>query len=240
MDFVKRARARAVRKEATANAVGALGASKYVHNRAFEQRKVHPYFRTDAGAEFARPFDNKGLPSINAMVCAGTFDGIMPVAMFNVGYKRDSTFPATLDPTHFNQVNVTGDTITIDLPSNYEAYSSAVMSHGLELAYAQHGKIYAAKNIQLEVTRHFVGNSTSAAFPMRSKYGRIAMGSIDREGQGTTIEKINVPAGRVVELGPITQALVSVPDVGEVDRITGRVKKPQYLLTDKVIIRIKG
>ena len=240
MDFAKRARSRAVRKEAVANAVGALGASKYVHNRAYQQKKVHPYFRNTSGAEFAHPFDGRGLPSINAMVCAGTYDGVVPLAVFNIGYKRDSTFPVTLDPTHFNQVTVSGDTICIDLPSNYEAYSSAVMSHDLELAYAQHGKIYAAKNIQLEIVRHFVGNSTSAAFPMKTKYGRVTMASIDREGRGTTIDKVNVPAGKVFELGPLTQALVSVPDVGEVDRITGRVKQPQYLLTDKVIIRIKG
>ena len=237
MNFAKRARARQAYRQYRA---GALGSSTNQKNSRKTVNKLHPYLRGDDGAHFESPFDGTGLPSINAKINMVTMGQVLPMAVFNLGYAYKSTFPHTINPQQMNTVTVNGNVIDITMKSTPDDFAHAsTMMDGLEIGYSQHGKIFSAVPLKLTITRHFVGNSTSNAFPITSKFGRVTLVSTEGNNDGTAVQTLHVPAGKVVNLGAITQAFVSIPEIGAVNKLTGRVLTPQHLITDRVSILLE-
>ena len=52
------------------------------------------------------------------------------------------------------------------------------------------------------------------------------------------VKEFNVGANSLVNLGPVTQAFVKIPEVAELDPETGLTAQPQYLITDRVTIKL--
>ena len=52
------------------------------------------------------------------------------------------------------------------------------------------------------------------------------------------VKVFNVGANGKANLGPVTQAFVKIPEVAELDPETGLGARPQYLITDRVTIKL--
>ena len=212
--------------------------AKYRQNW-IHKNKVHHFLLGRKGVSFGAPFDGSGLPSHNVTVCTINDLGEMPVAVFNLGYKQQNTFPKTLDVSHLNNIVVDGNEIIIKMPSDEHGIANATgFYYGLNSAFTQHGKLFSAVPLRILVTYHVTSNTTSKAFSTSSRFGKTTLLKETMSDESEFIKEFKVGANGKVNLGPVTQAFVKIPEVGELDPETGLPAEPQYMITDRVTIKL--
>jgi len=168
-----------------------------------------------------------------------TDSGEVPMAVFNLGYKQDNTFPKTLDVSLLNNIVVNGDEIVITLPKDEQGIANATgFYYGLDSAFTQHGKIFSAVPLTVLVSYHVNSNTTSTAFATKSRFGKTTLLKETMADESEFVKKYNVGANSLINLGPVTQAFVKIPEVAELDPETGLAAQSQYLITDRVTIKL--
>ena len=236
VNFANRAdeRARRIQENATLNSSRVNFRQNYIRTN-----KIHHFLLGSKGVSFGAPFDGVGLPSHNVIMCMVNDAGELPMAVVNIGYKQNNTFPKTLDVSQLNNIQIRGDEIIITMPKDEEGIANATgMYYGLDSAFTQHGKIFSAVPLRVLVSYHVSSNSTSNAFKVKSKYGRTKLIKESMTNESEFVKEFNIGANGVVNLGELTQALVKTPDVAELDPQTGLAMHPQYLITDRVSIKL--
>lgn len=236
VNFAERAkdRARINERNATLNSSRVNFRQNYIRTN-----KIHHFLLGSKGVSFGAPFDGVGLPSHNVIMCMVNDAGELPMAVVNVGYKQNNTFPKTLDVSQLNNIQIRGDEIVITMPKDEEGVANATgMYYGLDSAFTQHGKIFSAVPLRVLVSYHISSNTTSNAFSVKSKYGRTKLIKESMTNESEFTKEFRVGANGVVNLGELTQALVKIPDVAELDPETGLAMHPQYLITDRVTIKL--
>jgi hypothetical protein len=228
------------RRESQARENASFSSSRVNHRQNWiSKNKIHHFLLGTKGVSFGAPFDGIGLPSHNVTMCAVSDYGELPVAVFNLGYKQENTFPKTLDVSQLNNIMVSGNEITITLPKNEEGIANATgFYYGLDSAFTQHGKIFSSTPMRILVTYHVTSNTTSDAFATTSRFGKTTLLRETMSDESEFMKEFKVGANGKVNLGPITQAFVKIPEVGEIDPVTGRAAEPQYMITDRVTIKL--
>jgi len=203
------------------------------------KQKVHHYLLGTQGVSYGAPFDGKGLPSHNVTIMTVNDAGRVPVAVFNVGYKQNNTFPKTLDVSLLNNIMVNGNEIVINLPRDEQGIANATgFYYGLNSSFTQHGKIFSAVPLRVQITYHINSNTTSSSFATQSRFGKTTLLKETMTDESEFVKEFNVGANSLVNLGPVTQAFVKIPEVAELDPETGLTAQPQYLITDRVTIKL--
>jgi len=235
VNFARKARDDATRREKTLSSSSRMNFQRnWVH-----QNKIHHFLLGSKGVSFGAPFDNIGLPSHNVTVCTINDSGEVPIAVFNIGYKQENTFPKTLDVSQLNNITVSANEITITMPKDEEGIANATgFYYGLNSAFTQHGKIFSSVPLKILVTYHVTSNTTSRAFSTRSRFGKTTLLKETMSNESEFVREFRVGANGKTNLGPITQALVNIPEVGELDPQTGLAAQPQYMITDRVTIKL--
>lgn len=233
VNFAKKARADAQLRET-------LSSSKVNFRQNFiSTNKIHHYLLGGKGVSFGAPFDGIGLASHNVIITTVNDSGEVPIAVFNLGYKQENTFPKTLDVSLLNNITELGDEIVITLPKDEQGIANATgFYYGLNSSFTQHGKIFSSVPLKVLVTYHITSNSTSGAFKTSSKFGRTTLLKETMSNESEFVKEYNVGANALVNLGPVTQAFVQIPEVAELDPETGLATQPQYLITDRVTIKL--
>jgi hypothetical protein len=236
VDFADRARRRLQGIEDNAT----LNSSRVNFRQNFiRQNNIHHFLLGGRGVSFGTPFDGVGLPSHNVTIMTINDNGEVPMAVINIGYKQNNTFPKMLDVSLLNNIQVIDNEVIITMPKNEEGMANATgMYYGLNSAFSQHGKIFSAVPLRLLVSYHISSNSTSSAFKVKSKYGKTRLLKESMTNESEFVKEFNIGANGIVDLGELTQALVKIPDVAEVDPQTGLAMHPQYLITDRVTIKL--
>ena len=236
VDFAKRAKDRARNNErnATLNSSRVNFRQNYIR-----QNNIHHFLLGGRGVSFGTPFDGVGLASHNVTIMTIGESGELPLAVVNIGYKQSNTFPKTLDVSLINNIQVIDNEIVITMPKDEEGISNATgMYYGLDSAFSQHGKIFSSVPLKVLVSYHISSNTTSSAFSIKSKYGKTKLIKESMTNESEFVKEFNIGANGVVNLGELTQALVKIPDVAELDQETGLAMHPQYLITDRVTIKL--
>jgi len=236
VDFADRARRRLQGIEDNAT----LNSSRVNFRQDFiRQNNIHHFLLGGRGVSFGSPFDGIGLPSHNITMMTVNDSGEVPLAVLNIGYKQNNTFPKMLDVSLLNNIQISGDEIVITMPKDEEGIANATgMYYGLDSAFSQHAKIFSSVPLRLLVDYHISSNTTSSAFNVKSKFGRTRLLKESMTNESEFVKEFNIGANGVVNLGELTQALVKIPDVAELDPQTGQAKQPQYLITDRVTIKL--
>ncbi len=238
MNYADRARQRQQKMDRATN-ISAAGARFNQPPHMRKKHTLHNYLLLDRGVSFGVPFDGVGLPSHNAIMMGVTEDGESPIAVFNLGYKQTSTFPKTLNPSQINQVTAGGDEIVITMPQTEQGIANAVgFYYGLDASISQHGKMFSTVPLKVVITKHFSKNATSDAFSVNSKYGRTRVLTANMNTENETSVVHYVSKNQMLNLRELTHALVKIPQPGEVDSRTGFLKQPQYMITDRVTIKL--
>ena len=234
VNFADKARQDAQRREA----IAASSRSNYRQNW-IHKNKVHHFLLGTKGVSFGAPFDGVGLPSHNVTVCTVNEMGEIPVAVFNLGYKQENTFPKTLDVSHLNNIMVSANEITIKMPSNEQGIANATgFYYGLNSSFTQHGKLFSSVPLRILVTYHVTSNTTSKAFSTSSRFGKTTLLKETMSDESEFMKEFKVGANGKINLGPVTQAFVKIPEVGQLDPETGIPAEPQYMITDRVTIKL--
>ena len=235
VNFARKARDDANRRENTLSASSPMNYQRnWVH-----RNKIHHFLLGDKGVSFGAPFDNAGLPSHNVVVCSVNDSGEVPVAVFNLGYKQENTFPKTLDVSQLNNITVSANEITITMPKDEEGIANATgFYYGLKSAFTQHGKLFSSVPLRVIVTHHVTSNTTSRAFSTSSRFGKTTLLKETMSDESEFSKEFRVGANGKINLGPVTQAFVNIPEVGELDRETGLAAQPQYMIPDRVTIKL--
>ena len=200
---------------------------------------IHHFLLGGKGVSFGAPFDGVGLPSHNVTITTVTDSGEVPIVVFNLGFKQDNTFPKTLDVSLLNNIVVNGDEIVITLPKDEQGIANATgFYYGLNSAFTQYGKIFSAVPLKVLVSYHINSNTTSTAFATKSRFGRTTLLKETMADESEFVKQYNVGTNSLVNLGPVTQALVKIPEVAELDPETGLAAQSQYLITDRVTIKL--
>ena len=237
VNFAERAKEQVAINDA-ANTLSARSRSNHRQNF-IAQHDIHHYLLGGQGVSFGAPFDGVGLPSHNVTMMTITDAGELPMAVLNVGYKQENTFPKTLDVSALNNIMVEGDEIVITLPRNEEGIANATgFYYGLNSSFSQYGKIFSAVPLTARVTWHINSNATSNAFSTRSKFGKTTLLKSTMANESEFSKDFQVGVNGKKNLGLLTQALVKIPEVAEMDPITGLSVQPQYLITDRVTIKL--
>lgn len=234
VNFAHKARKAASDREAT------LSSSRSNYRQTWiRKHDIHPFLLGNKGVSFGAPFDRIGLPSHNVTLCTVADSGEVPIAVFNLGYKQENTFPKTLDVSHLNNIMVSGNEIQITMPKDEQGIANATgFYYGLNSAFTQHGKIFSAIPLRILVTYHTNSNTTSNAFSTSSRFGKTTLLKETMHNESEFMKEFKVGANGKVNLGPVTQAFVNIPEVGELDPETGLAVEPQYLITDRVTIKL--
>ena len=234
VNFADKARQDAQRREVIAASSRAKYRQNWIH-----KNRVHHFLLGTKGVSFGAPFDGVGLPSHNVTVCTINDMGEMPVAVFNLGYKQENTFPKTLDVSHLNNIMVSANEITIKMPSDEQGIANATgFYYGLNSSFTQHGKLFSAVPLRILVTYHVTSNTTSKAFSTSSRFGKTTLLKETMSDESEFMKEFKVGANGKINLGPVTQAFVKIPEVGELDPETGIPAEPQYMITDRVTIKL--
>jgi len=234
VNFARKAKDDAHRRDAT------LRSSRSNYRQTWVRKHdIHPFLLGNKGVSFGAPFDRIGLPSHNVTLCTIADSGEVPIAVFNLGYKQENTFPKTLDVSHLNNIMVNGNEIVITMPKDEQGIANATgFYYGLNSAFTQHGKLFSAVPLRIIVTYHVTSNTTSSAFSASSRFGRTTLLKETMSDESEFMKEFKVGAKGKINLGPVTQAFVKIPDVGELDPETGLAVEPQYLITDRVTIKL--
>ncbi len=235
VNFAHKARDDANRRD---SALSSSSRMKYRQNW-IHKNKIHHFLLGNKGVSFGAPFDGVGLPSHNVTLCTVGDLGEMPVAVFNLGYKQENTFPKTLDVSQLNNIMVGGNEITITMPKDEQGIANATgFYYGLNSGFTQYGKMFSSVPLRILVTYHVTSNTTSKAFSTSSRFGKTTLLKETMSDESEFTKEFKVGANSKVNLGPVTQAFVKIPEVAELDPETGLTSQPQYMITDRVTIKL--
>lgn len=235
VNFAHKARDDAKRRD---SAISASSRTKYRQNW-IHKNKVHHFLLGNKGVSFGAPFDGIGLPSHNVTLCTIGDMGEMPVAVFNLGYKQENTFPKTLDVSQLNNIMVGGNEITITMPKDEQGIANATgFYYGLNSGFTQYGKLFSSVPMKVMITYHVTSNTTSKAFSTSSRFGKTTLLKETMSDESEFMKEFKVGANGKINLGPVTQAFVKIPEVGQLDPQTGLPVEPQYMITDRVTIKL--
>lgn len=235
VNFAHKARDDANRRD---SALSSSSRMKYRQNW-IHKNKIHHFLLGNKGVSFGAPFDGVGLPSHNVTLCTVGDLGEMPVAVFNLGYKQENTFPKTLDVSQLNNIMVGGNEITITMPKDEQGIANATgFYYGLNSGFTQYGKMFSSVPLRILVTYHVTSNTTSNAFSTSSRFGKTTLLKETMSDESEFTKEFKVGANSKVNLGPVTQAFVKIPEVAELDPETGLTSQPQYMITDRVTIKL--
>ena len=203
------------------------------------KKKIPHFLLGNKGVSCGAPFDGVGLPSHNVTLCTIGDMGEMPVAVFNLGYKQENTFPKTLDVSQLNNIMVGGNEITITMPKDEQGIANATgFYYGLNSSFTQYGKMFSAVPLRILVTYHVTSNTTSRAFSTSSRFGKTTLLKETMSDESEFTKEFKIGANSKINLGPVTQAFVKIPEVAELEPETGLPAEPQYMITDRVTIKL--